>query len=75
MSIPVLQPVRGLDIVAVRTGLWRVSHANGALLGHIEISEGDDGARFAARRLLPGTARARELGQFCNAADAAECFR
>lgn len=72
----------GLSFLPVREGLWRVVALDGAVLGHIERrpvagAQGCDAGevRFAARTARVGRAAAVPLGEFWNAADAAECFR
>lgn len=65
---------RGLSLVPVKDGLWRVTHRSGAVLGHIERRTGIDGDRFAARRLIAAT-RTVDLGVFWRIDDAADCFR
>ncbi|MBG6057631.1 hypothetical protein RCH16_000847 [Cryobacterium sp. MP_M5] len=83
-SGPTLQPgraprpapgtVRGLSLLPVADGLWRVVTRNGAVLGHIERTTDGIDERFAARRLLAST-RTTALGTFWNIDDAADCFR
>jgi hypothetical protein len=65
---------RGVTLVPVKDGLWRVTGRSGSVLGHIERRVDGDGDRFAARRLVAAT-RAVELGVFCRIDDAADCFR
>jgi hypothetical protein len=65
---------RGLNLVPVKDGLWRVTHRTGTVLGHIERRTGSDGDRFAARRLIAAT-RTMDLGVFWRMDDAADCFR
>ncbi len=65
---------RGLTLVPVKDGLWRVAHRSGAILGHIERSSDIEGDRFAARRLIAST-RTVDLGVFWRIDDAADCFR
>jgi len=66
--------VRGLSLLPVADGLWRVVTRSGAVLGHIERSTDGIDERFAARRLLAST-RTTALGTFWNIDDAADCFR
>jgi hypothetical protein len=66
--------VRGLALVPVKEGLWRVTGRSGAVLGHIERRLDERGESFAARRLLAAT-RTLDLGTFWRLADAADCFR
>lgn len=77
-SIPALSPrlpvIRGLLLVPVKDGLWRVSNPSGMVLGHIERRTEEDGDRFCARRLLFAT-RTVNVGSFWRIDDAAECFR
>lgn len=65
---------RGITLVPVKDGLWRVTGRSGSVLGHIERRADADGDRFAARRLVAAT-RAMDVGTFCRIDDAAECFR
>lgn len=65
---------RGITLVPVKDGLWRVTGRSGSVLGHIERRADVDGDRFAARRLVAAT-RAMDVGTFCRIDDAAECFR
>ncbi len=65
---------RGITLVPVKEGLWRVTGRSGSVLGHIERRADADGDRFAARRLVAAT-RAMDVGTFCRIDDAAECFR
>lgn len=65
---------RGLSLVPVKDGLWRVTHRSGAILGHIERRTDQAGDRYAARRLIAAT-RTLELGVFWRIDDAADCFR
>lgn len=64
---------RGLTLVAVRDGLWRVVEPSGSILGHIERSANDDGDSFRARRL--SATRTMELGVFWRMDEATDCFR
>ena len=74
-STPILLPViRGLSLVPVKEGLWRVSNPSGLVLGHIERRTEADGDRFSARRLLAAT-RTMNVGSFWRIDDAADCFR
>jgi hypothetical protein len=65
---------RGVTLVPVKDGLWRVTASSGNVLGHIERRQDGDGDRFSARRLVAAT-RALEMGVFCRIDDAADCFR
>lgn len=65
---------RGLNLVPVKEGLWRVADRSGAVLGHIERRTESDGDRFLARRVIRAT-RIVDLGAFCRMDDAADCFR
>ncbi|MBC7441941.1 MAG: hypothetical protein H7311_05415 [Ramlibacter sp.] len=69
-----LPSFRGLLLVPVRVGLWRVVGGSGAVLGHIERYTDADGDRFGARRLV-GATRSSDLGTFWRIDDAADCFR
>lgn len=65
---------RGITLVPVKEGLWRVTAPSGSVLGHIERRVDGDGDRYAARRLSAAT-HTLDLGTFCRIDDAADCFR
>jgi hypothetical protein len=65
----------GLRFDPVAPGLWRVSHASGTVLGHVERRLRSGEERFAARRMAPGATAPRVVGEFWSPRDAAECFR
>jgi hypothetical protein len=83
MSAPTLAPTRepfplpvpGLRFDSVAPDLWRVSRANGAVLGHVERQWRAGEERFTARHMAPGSVAPRVVGEFWSARDAAECFR
>jgi len=75
--LPSLAPrptFRGISLIPVNEGLWRVIASSGSVLGHIERCADGDGDRYAARRLT-ATTRTLDLGSFCRIDDAADCFR
>ncbi|GAA3868901.1 hypothetical protein GCM10022381_10290 [Leifsonia kafniensis] len=63
-----------ITLVPVRTGLWRVTHRSGSVLGHIERRSDPAGDSFAARRLT-ATSRTIDVGTFWRLDDATDCFR
>jgi hypothetical protein len=65
---------RGIILIPVNEGLWRVTAPSGSVLGHIERRADGDGDRYSARRLIAAT-RSLDLGTFCRIDDAADCFR
>lgn len=67
--------VRELRFDPVAPGLWRVSRADGAVLGHVERHRRSGDERFTARRMARGAGAPRVIGEFWSARDAAECFR
>ena len=72
--LTVRAPNGSISLVCVRDGLWRVTARTGTVLGHIERHRAPGGDRFAARRLVFATLT-REVGEFWNIDDAADCFR
>jgi hypothetical protein len=71
----ILPAVPGLTLTSVGPGVWRVCRAHGPVLGHIQRRPRDGVDRYVARRLVGGSIRSMELGEFWSATDAAECFR
>jgi hypothetical protein len=73
-QLTVSAPNGSISLLCVRDGLWRVTARTGTVLGHIERRRASDGDRFAARR-LGFASLTREVGEFWNLDDAADCFR
>lgn len=74
VSSPTLVRSSTITLVAIRPGLWRVTHRSGTVLGHVEQRSDPRGDSFAARRLTSAS-RTIELGTFWRLDDATDCFR
>jgi hypothetical protein len=60
----------------VRDGYWRVTAASGRVAGYVEaLDTGGERPRYRAKRLVPGTVRVVEVGDFWRFEEAAECVR
>src|SRR6218665_2413862 len=69
---PFPEAVRGLTFTPAAPGLWRVTRADGLVLGHIERRAGSE--RDRVRRMRGGTLRSPPGGGFRVAARARRCF-
>lgn len=70
-SAPVDIRTRGVDVVPLASGKWRVVSRSGVLLGHVEpAADGYRAVRFSVRER-----RFRMLGEFRTATDAADALR
>ncbi|PRY70069.1 hypothetical protein B0I08_101194 [Glaciihabitans tibetensis] len=66
---------RGLAMVKLANGQWRVTRATGEVLGYIEaVVEGRE-LKFSSRRLIPNQRGSLPLGDFWRMDDAIDCFR
>ena len=80
MTVLDFAPTRGAASDAVQTvqlhdDLWRVTRADGEVLGYIDRAVTAAGERFASRRMLPRQRRFIPVGEFWRFSDAMECFR
>jgi hypothetical protein len=66
---------RGLEVVPRRGGLWRVSRADGVVLGYVERIADEGGGRFRAKRMLQRAAGFTIVGDFWSADDAVDSLR
>jgi hypothetical protein len=58
----------------IRDGYWRVTAADGHVLGYVESSDRADAERFTAKRLLRSL-QVVAIGEFGSADDAVESLR
>lgn len=61
--------------VQLHDDLWRITRADGEVLGYIERSTSAAGERFLAKRMLHVQRRFLPIGDFWSLGDALECFR
>lgn len=73
--LPLLQPLRGVQVVPRRGGLWRVARTDGVVLGYVERVDDEGGMRFRSKRMLPRAAGFTALGDFSAADDAVAALR
>ena len=65
----------GVVSVQLHDDLWRVTRADGEVLGYVDRTTTAAGDRFGARRLLPRQRRFLAVGEFWRFDDAMDCFR
>jgi len=70
-SLHLTVPPRGIEITPRRGGLWRISRADGVVLGYVERA----GSQFRAKRMLQGAAGFSMVGEFWSADEAVEALR
>lgn len=69
-------PVRdGVATIRLHEDLWRVTRADGEVLGYVERHSTAAGSRFTAKRMLPRQRRFLPIGDFWTVDDALDCFR
>ncbi|MFP7759996.1 hypothetical protein [Marisediminicola sp. LYQ134] len=65
----------GLGVVQLHDELWRVTTADGDVLGYVERFTAPAGQRFRAKRFLARQRRFMVDGEFWAMNDALACFR
>ena len=65
----------GVATVQLHEDLWRVTRADGEVLGYVERSVSPAGARYLAKRMLQCQRRFLPIGEFWEFEAAMECFR
>lgn len=65
----------GVATVQLHEDLWRVTRADGEVLGYVERSSSPAGARYLAKRMLQRQRRFLPIGEFWEFEAAMECFR
>ncbi len=69
-------PIRsGIAAVHLHDDLWRVTRADGEVLGYVERTTTAAGHRFRAKRMLHRQRRFLPVGEFWSVDDALDCFR
>ncbi len=72
---PVARAPKGLRCLRLPSGLWRVTRANGEVLGYIEQLQTPGGERHRAKRFNVRQRRFTEVGDFWRFDDAIDCLR
>jgi hypothetical protein len=65
----------GVATVQLHDDLWRVTRADGEVLGYVERHSTAAGSRFTAKRMLQRQRRFMPVGDFWSVDDALDCFR
>lgn len=66
---------RDINLVQLHDELWRVTRADGDVLGYVESFMEPRGRRFRAKRFIVLHKRFIELGDFWSFDDAVDCLR
>ncbi len=72
---PGRQVRRGINLVQLHDDLWRVTRADGDVLGYVEGFDDPRGRRFRSKRLITLQKRFLALGEFWSFDDAVDCLR
>lgn len=67
--------IAGVLAVQLHDELWRVTRADGEVLGYVDRTQTPSGDRFTARRMLTRQRRFLAVGEFWRFDDAMDCFR
>lgn len=74
-EIPVRSVRNDIALVQLHDSLWRVTRADGEVLGYVESFAEPRGRRFRSKRLLALQKRFVSLGEFWSVDDAVDCLR
>ena len=66
---------RGIVVVGLNDSLWRVTKADGDVVGYVERFAEPRGTRFRAKRMIVRQQRFVPVGEFWSMDDALDCFR
>lgn len=66
---------RDINLVQLHDELWRVTRADGDVLGYVESFVEPRGRRFRAKRLIALQKRFLPIGEFWSFDDAVDCLR
>lgn len=66
---------RGIVVVPLNSTLWRVTRADGDVIGYVERFAESRGTRFRAKRMIVRQQRFVAVGEFWSMDDALDCFR
>ena len=67
--------LRGIVVVELNNALWRVTRADGDVVGYVERFVESRGTRFRAKRMIVRQQRFVPVGEFWSMDDALDCFR
>ena len=67
--------LRGIVVVELNNALWRVTRADGDVVGYVERFAESRGTRFRAKRMIVRQQRFVPVGEFWSMDDALDCFR
>lgn len=70
-----LPDVRGVRLLPVGPGRWRVVTHSGVVAGHLEAHGDGPVRRYRARRFHGATNSFRDVGEFWSPTEAVECLR
>lgn len=78
--VPSLAPVRGsigagLSFSQLNNGLWRITRADGSVLGYVEQPTAGSAGGYTAKRLSPDRRSFRVVGEFRTFEDALASLR
>jgi hypothetical protein len=65
----------GIVVVPLHDDLWRVTRADGDVVGYVERNSTASGYRYLAKRLLQRQRRFLPIGEFWEFDAAMDCFR
>lgn len=65
----------GINLVQLHDELWRVTRADGAVLGYVESFLDPQGRRYRSKRLIVLQRRFLPIGEFWSFEDAVDCLR
>ncbi len=75
ISAPLIRVRRDINLVQLHDDLWRVTRADGDVLGYVESYLEEQGRRFRSKRLIARQRRFVPLGEFWSFDDAVDCLR
>jgi len=65
----------GIACIPLHDDLWRLTRADGEVIGYVERFGGTGAPRFRAKRMLQAQRRFVAIGEFWSMDDALDCFR
>lgn len=66
---------RGAAAIQLHDDLWRITRADGEVLGYVERRSTAAGPRFVAKRMIQRQQRFLPVGEFWEFTAAMDCFR
>jgi hypothetical protein len=74
-ATPETRPRRGINLIRLHDDLWRVTRADGDVLGYVEGFDDPRGRRYRSKRFIVLQRRFVSLGEFWSFDDAVDCLR